>query len=127
MLITAQALYTSRATGRREVVLGLPMTGRPGSVPLRVPGLVMNVLPLRLTVRPDRTFAELVGQVVRGVREVRRHQRYRYEDTRRDLRLLGEGRGLVGPLVNVVPFDYALDFAGARSAPGTCPRARSRI
>ncbi|MFD4661939.1 amino acid adenylation domain-containing protein [Streptomyces halstedii] len=113
VLIAAQALYTSRATGRREVVLGLPMTGRLGSVSPRVPGLVMNVLPLRLTVRPERTFAELVGQVVRGVREVRRHQRYRYEDIRRDLRLPGEGRGLVGPLVNVVPFDYALDFAGA--------------
>lgn len=113
VLIAAQALYTSRATGRREVVLGLPMMGRLGSVSLRVPGLVMNVLPLRLTVRPDRTFAELVGQVVRGVREVRRHQRYRYEDIRRDLRLLDEGRGLVGPLVNVMAFDYALDFAGA--------------
>ncbi|MER5633308.1 amino acid adenylation domain-containing protein [Streptomyces nitrosporeus] len=113
VLIAAQALYTSRATGRREVVLGLPMMGRLGSVALRVPGMVMNVLPLRLTVSPGATFAELVRQVVLGIRRVRRHQRYRYEDIRRDLRLLGENRGLVGPLVNVMPFDYALDFAGA--------------
>ncbi|MEU0303819.1 amino acid adenylation domain-containing protein [Streptomyces sp. NPDC006175] len=113
VLIAAQALYTSRATGRREVVLGLPMMGRVGSVSLRVPGMVMNVLPLRLDVSPDATFAELVRQVVLGIREVRRHQRYRYEDIRRDLRLLGESRGLVGPLVNVMPFDYDVDFAGA--------------
>ncbi|MER7728755.1 amino acid adenylation domain-containing protein [Streptomyces sp. NPDC096323] len=113
VLIAAQALYTARATARAEVVLGLPMMGRVGSVALRVPGMVMNVLPLRLTVSPGASFAELVRQVVLGVRAVRRHQRYRYEDIRRDLRLLGESRGLVGPLVNVMPFDYDVDFAGA--------------
>lgn len=112
VLIAAQALYASRATARSEVVLGLPMMGRVGSVALRVPGMVMNVLPLRLTVTPGASFAELVRQVVLGVRAVRRHQRYRYEDIRRDLRLLGENRGLVGPLVNVMPFDYDVDFAG---------------
>lgn len=113
VLIAAQALYTSRATGHREVVLGLPMMGRMGSVSLRVPGMVMNVLPLRLEVSPEATFAELVRQVVLGIRKVRRHQRFRYEDIRRDLRLLGENRGLVGPLVNVMPFDYDVDFAGS--------------
>ncbi|WP_327170524.1 amino acid adenylation domain-containing protein [Streptomyces sp. NBC_01336] len=112
VLIAAQALYTSRATARSEVVLGLPMMGRVGSAALRVPGMVMNVLPLRLTVTPGASFAELVRQVVLGVRAVRRHQRYRYEDIRRDLRLLGENRGLVGPLVNVMPFDYDVGFAG---------------
>ncbi|WP_406100395.1 amino acid adenylation domain-containing protein [Streptomyces sp. NBC_01013] len=113
VLIAAQALYTSRATARAEVVLGLPMMGRLGSAGLRVPGMVMNVLPLRVTVTPGASFAELVRQVVRGIRAVRRHQRYRYEDIRRDLRLLGENRGLVGPLVNAMPFDYDVDFAGA--------------
>ncbi|MEU5832868.1 amino acid adenylation domain-containing protein [Streptomyces diacarni] len=112
LLIAAQALYVSRACRRDDVVLGLPMMGRMGSVALRVPGMVMNVLPLRLTVRPEDSFADLVRQVVLGVRQVRRHQRYRYEDIRRDLGLLSASRGLVGPLVNVMPFDYAVDFAG---------------
>ncbi|MEU6477527.1 amino acid adenylation domain-containing protein [Streptomyces sp. NPDC047017] len=113
VLIAAQALYVSRATARQDVVLGLPLMGRMGSAALRVPAMVMNVLPLRLTVTPEATFAELVRQVVLGIREVRRHQRYRYEDIRRDLGLLGESRGLVGPLINVMPFDYAVEFAGA--------------
>lgn len=115
VLVAAQALYTSRATARSEVVLGLPMMGRVGSVALRVPGMVMNVLPLRLTVTPGASFADLVRQVVLGVRAVRRHQRYRYEDIRRDLRLLGESRSLVGPLVNVMPFDYDVGFAATRA------------
>ncbi|NGO79094.1 amino acid adenylation domain-containing protein [Streptomyces sp. YC504] len=115
VLIATQALYVSRATGAEEVVLGLPMMGRMGSAALRIPGMVMNVLPLRLTVTPGATFAELTRQVVLGIRAARRHQRYRYEDLRRDLGLLGEGRALVGPLVNVMPFDYGLTFAGART------------
>ncbi|MGW0855498.1 amino acid adenylation domain-containing protein [Streptomyces sp. NPDC002690] len=113
VLIAAQALHASRATGRPDVVLGLPMMGRMGSVALRVPGMVMNVLPLRLEVTPEADFAHLVRQVVLGIRTVRRHQRYRYEDIRRDLGLLGESRALVGPLVNVMPFDYDVRFAGA--------------
>ncbi|MFE7781494.1 amino acid adenylation domain-containing protein [Streptomyces nigrescens] len=113
VLIAAKALYTSRATAQSDVVLGLPMMGRMGSAALRVPGMVMNVLPLRLTVSADATFAELVRQVVLGIRRARRHQRYRYEDIRRDLGLLGEGRALVGPLVNIMPFDYGVAFAGA--------------
>ncbi|WP_156207216.1 non-ribosomal peptide synthetase [Streptomyces lycii] len=115
VLIAAQALYVSRATNSREVVLGLPMMGRMGSAALRIPGMVMNVLPLRLTVAPGDTFAQLTRQVVLGIRAARRHQRFRYEDIRRELGLLGEGRSLVGPLVNVMPFDYGLTFAGARS------------
>ncbi|MGY5123617.1 amino acid adenylation domain-containing protein [Streptomyces nigrescens] len=113
VLIAAKALYTSRATAQSDTVLGLPMMGRMGSAALRVPGMVMNVLPLRLTVSADATFAELVRQVVLGIRGARRHQRYRYEDIRRDLGLLGEGRALVGPLVNIMPFDYGVAFAGA--------------
>ncbi|WP_338118070.1 amino acid adenylation domain-containing protein [Streptomyces coryli] len=115
VLIAAQALYVSRATRTTDVVLGLPMMGRMGSAALRIPGMVMNVLPLRLTVTPDATFAELTRQVVLGIRAARKHQRYRYEDIRRDLGLLGEGRALTGPLVNVMPFDYDLTFAGARA------------
>ncbi len=117
VLVAAQALYVSRATGSADVVLGLPMMGRMGSIALRIPGMVMNVVPLRLTVAPDTTLAALTRQVVLAVRAARRHQRYRIEDIRRDLGLLGEGRALVGPLVNIMPFDYGLGFSGLTSVP----------
>ncbi|MET7619110.1 amino acid adenylation domain-containing protein [Streptomyces sp. NPDC005408] len=117
LLVATQALYVSRATGGSDVVLGMPMMGRMGSVALRIPGMVMNVLPLRLTVEADTTLAGLTRQVVLAVRAARRHQRYRIEDIRRDLGLLGEGRALVGPLVNIMPFDYALTFGGITAVP----------
>ncbi|MCZ2526308.1 amino acid adenylation domain-containing protein [Streptomyces sp. HB2AG] len=112
-VLAVQALYLSRVTGSSDVVLGVPLMGRTGSVALRVPGMVMNVLPLRLTVRPEDTFRQLVRQAVLGLRAARRHQRHRYEDIRRDLGLLGEGRALTGPLVNPMPFDYDLAFGDA--------------
>ncbi|MFJ7073617.1 amino acid adenylation domain-containing protein [Streptomyces sp. NPDC098781] len=117
LIVAAQALYVSRVTGRPDIVLGLPLMGRMGSVALRVPGMVMNVLPLRLEVPPATTLARLTRQVVLAMRAARRHQRYRFEDIRRDLGLLGEGRALVGPLINVMPFDYDLAFAGAPAVP----------
>ncbi|WP_338059148.1 AMP-binding protein [Streptomyces olivoreticuli] len=111
----AQALYLARATRSDVVVLGLPVMGRTGSVALRVPGMAVNVLPLRLTVTPDTTFAELTHQVVTGIRVARRHQRLRHEDIRRDLGLTGRDRALAGPRVNIVPLSDGPAFAGARS------------
>lgn len=113
----AQALHLARATRSETVVLGLPVMGRTGSAALRVPGTAVNVLPLRLTVAPDTTFAELTHQVVTGIRAARRHQRLRHEDIRRDLGLTG--RALAGPRVNIVPLSDGPVFAGARSEPHT--------
>ena len=42
------------------------------------------------------------------------HHKYRHEELRRDLKLIGENHRLFGPQINLMPFDYGLDFAGAR-------------
>ncbi|WP_319949612.1 condensation domain-containing protein [Streptomyces halobius] len=115
VVIATQALYVAHATHRGDIVLGLPMMARAGSAALRVPATAVNLLPLRVTVTPQTTFAELTLQVTLGIRAARRHQRYRYEDIRRDLGLADARRALVGPQVNVMPFDYGPEFAGARS------------
>ena len=59
------------------------------------------------------------------------HLRYRYEHLRRDLQLVGGKRRLFGPaVVNIMPFDYGVRFAGQRAlvhnlsaGPGTSPLA----
>lgn len=112
----AVAIYVHRMTNAGDIVLGLPMMGRIGSISLNIPSMTMNLLPLRLSLRPDMNVHETVSQVAKEIRSIRRHQKYRHEDLRRDLKLLGENRRLFGPQVNVMPFDYALDFAGV---PGT--------
>ncbi|MGW1658180.1 amino acid adenylation domain-containing protein, partial [Streptomyces atratus] len=114
VVIAAVATYLHRLTGSEEVVLGLPVSARTGRRARQVPGMVSNVLPLRITVSPRTTVAELVRHVSHRMHQVLRHQRYRYEDLRQDLGLLGGQQRLLGPQVNIVMFDYGLDFAGRR-------------
>ncbi|WP_411107762.1 AMP-binding protein, partial [Streptomyces sp. cmx-4-9] len=105
--------YHQALTRGTETVLGLPVTTRLGRTALRTPGMVSNVLPLRLTVRPDMTLPELLAHTSHEMRATMRHQRYRYEDIRRDLGLLQDDQRLVGPQVNIMTF-------GARLAFGDC-------
>lgn len=113
LVVAATAGHLHRLTGAEDVVLGLPLTNRRGPSALRTPAMTVNVLPLRIGVRPGDTGAELLRRVVLEIREVRRHQRYPQADLRRDLALESADVPLTGPLVNVRPFDGELDFAGA--------------
>ncbi|OAB38471.1 amino acid adenylation domain-containing protein [Paenibacillus glacialis] len=114
IVMVATAIYVHRLTGASEVILGLPMMCRLGSASLRIPGMVMNLLPLRVVVRPEMSLSELIQQVIKEIGEIKRHQGYRQQDLRRDLKLLGDQRRLFGPVINVMPFDYDLSFDGYR-------------
>ncbi|MDA0567191.1 amino acid adenylation domain-containing protein, partial [Streptomonospora sp. S1-112] len=115
-VVAAFGCFVHRRTGARDVVLGMPAMGRLGSAALRTPAMVVNVLPLRLGLGPADTFGEALARTSVRLRELRAHQRYRAEDIRRDLGLVGRATGLYGPMVNIKAFDYDLDFAGT---PGT--------
>ncbi|RJL21417.1 non-ribosomal peptide synthetase, partial [Bailinhaonella thermotolerans] len=112
LVIAAVAAYVGRLTGTADLVLGLAVTARATPVARRTPGMVANVLPLRLSLTPGITVADLVRQVTKRVGRLLVHQRYRYEDLRRDLRLVGDDGRLFGPIVNVMQFDTTLDLAG---------------
>lgn len=116
LVLAVTAIYLHQRTGAPEAVLGLPVMGRLGSASLRVPCMAMNIVPLRIAVRPDAGLYALARDVAAEMKAARPHLRYRYEQLRRDLRLVGGQRKLFGPVVNIMPFDYALDFAGV---PGT--------
>ncbi|WP_086770643.1 condensation domain-containing protein, partial [Streptomyces bobili] len=109
--IAAAALYHHRTTGTRDVVVGIPARGRAGGRAHAIPGMTSNILPIRLTVGQDTTVAQLLRQIGAEIRLASRHQRYRYEDILRDLKLL-DGSPLCDLVVNSMSFDYALDFGG---------------
>ncbi|MBL1098511.1 non-ribosomal peptide synthetase [Streptomyces coffeae] len=115
LFLAAAAAYVHRVTGAEDIVLGVPCMNRSGSAALRTPGVVSNVLPLRVTVRPGTSPARLIGEVAAELRAVRAHQRYRAEELRRDLNLLRGDRRLYGPVVNLVPFDNEPHFGAYRS------------
>ncbi|MEU9117943.1 amino acid adenylation domain-containing protein, partial [Streptomyces sp. NPDC048483] len=116
VLIAATALYVHRLTGAQDVTLGLAVTGRDASdgALMSTPCSVSNVVPLRLSVRPDTPWSALVAQVGAEVRAALAHQRYRSEDLHRDLALPGSVRTAFAAVVNIMTFDYDVRFAGQR-------------
>ncbi|HEY1175698.1 MAG TPA: AMP-binding protein, partial [Phytomonospora sp.] len=111
--LAAVAAHTHRVTGSREVTLGLPVANRLGTPAARVPAMVMNIVPVPLTVDPAAELDALVAGVAARLRESRRHQHYRYEHLRRDLGLLGGDKRMWGPVVNIIPFTEDLRFGDA--------------
>ncbi|MFV0309875.1 MAG: amino acid adenylation domain-containing protein [Desertimonas sp.] len=109
-LLALVAVYVARLTGRSDVALGLPVMGRLDRPTLRAAATMMNVVPLWVEVDPAGTVAEVAMAVARSRRAMRRHQRYRSEQLRRDLRLLGGDRRLHGPQVNIMPFELRHRF-----------------
>ena len=118
----AAALYLSRMTGATDVVLGMPMAARTNPKMRRVVGLATNTVPLRLSVDPGMPIGTLLQQAGRQIRGAMRHQRYRASELRRDLGLTPDQPALYGLIVNFMPIDEDVDFAGVHD-----PEARSLV
>ncbi|WP_244899356.1 condensation domain-containing protein, partial [Rhodococcus zopfii] len=107
-LIAAVAAFLSRMTGREDVVLSLPVTGRTTALTRRSGGMLSNIVPLTVHVGHDTTVADLIAEVHVAVAGALRHQLFRHEDIRRDS--AEPNGGLFGPLVNVMLFHGGIPF-----------------
>ncbi|PZS59450.1 enterobactin synthase subunit F [Stenotrophomonas maltophilia] len=114
VLAALSAEYLRRMSAADEVVLGVPSMGRLGNASARVPAMVMNVLPLRVAAGEGSVEAFTRG-LGRQLSQGRKHGRYRGEQLRRDLGLVGAQQRLHGPLVNVQPFYKALTLADVQA------------
>ncbi|MGW0391783.1 amino acid adenylation domain-containing protein [Streptomyces sp. NPDC003042] len=103
LLVAAVAAYLHRVTGEQDLVLGLPVTTRQDPETAAVPGMLSNILPLRLGVDGGMTAAGLVDEVRLRIAETVEHGRYRAEDLAKDLGLVEGVAELVGPTVNILP------------------------
>ncbi|MGA5430392.1 amino acid adenylation domain-containing protein [Streptomyces koyangensis] len=112
LLVAAVAAFLHRMTGADDLVLGLATMSRLGSAALRTPGTASDILPLRVAASADTPVGDFVRAVADDLRGLRAHQRYRGESIRRDLGVLGRGRRVHGPVVNIVPFSEDLTFGG---------------
>jgi enterobactin synthetase component F len=113
MLIALVAAYYHRVTGATDLVMGMPVTGRVNAQFRRTPGMVANAVPIRLAMDAEAPISALFGQTAQVVKQALRHQQFRYEDLRRELGLVSQGRQLAWLGVNIEPFDYTQDFGGA--------------
>ena len=104
VLIAAFACYLARMTGRRDVLVNLPVSARTTAPLQRSGGMLVNVAPLHIQVDADDTVGSLVQRVQLELMGALRHQRCSIEDIRRDAGLTGARQGLTGPMVNVMLF-----------------------
>ncbi|MEV6096238.1 condensation domain-containing protein, partial [Nocardia sp. NPDC051981] len=110
ILIAAAGIMLHRLTGERDIVLGLPVSARSFSEFAGTPGMVSNIVPIRLTVCPGMSIGELIYSTSDEVINALRHQRYRAEDIARDLGVDGGLDGLFGFHVNFMRFNYSNFF-----------------
>lgn len=112
LLTALVASYCRRFAASPELVAGVPHMGRLGSKAARVPCTLMNVLPVRFENTDHLPLNEAAVLHAKRLMVCRRHGRYRSEQVRRDLGLIGGQRRLFGPMINVQPFDMPPKFAG---------------
>ncbi len=117
VVVAAFAAYLARLTGKDEAVLSLPVTARTTAVMRRSTGMLSNIVPLRIPVREDTTWGELLKSARVEISGALRHQRYRHEDIHRDAEQQGSpaSRGLFGPMVNIMLFHPHLEFGDIKA------------
>lgn len=62
-LLATYALLLARLSGQNDIVIGTPVRGRNASELEKVMGFFVNALPLRLRLRPESSFRELLREV----------------------------------------------------------------
>ncbi|MEU6126234.1 amino acid adenylation domain-containing protein [Streptomyces sp. NPDC047123] len=112
LFVAGTAVYTHRIRGAEDLLLGMPVTGRRSRTARQTPGMMSQVLPLRLRLSATDSAQVLLRQVTKAMRDVLRHQRFPAQELRRERGLI-RGESLVGPAVNVLAFDENLQFGSA--------------
>jgi amino acid adenylation domain-containing protein/non-ribosomal peptide synthase protein (TIGR01720 family) len=104
-IIAAFACYLSRLTGKTDVLVHVPLSGRTTSLLRNSGGMMVNVAPLSISVEEGDTVEALVSRVQRELMGALRHQRCSIDDIRRDMSASSAAR-LYGPMVNVMLFPH---------------------
>ncbi|MCX5192879.1 amino acid adenylation domain-containing protein [Streptomyces sp. NBC_00249] len=104
LLIALTGRHLQATSGTRCAAMELPVTARTTPLARSTPAMMMNGVPLTLTLPPGTTLPELLRHTADRVRTLLPHQRFRGEYLRR--------AGGFRPVVNVMTFDYSLTFGG---------------
>lgn len=82
----------------------LPFMSRLGSVGANIPALLVNILPLYVSLTQGETSQQFLKRMARVLRQQRTHGRYRIEQIAIDQNLPEQSRYFFSPLINVLPF-----------------------
>ncbi|MET8796917.1 amino acid adenylation domain-containing protein [Nocardia sp. NPDC004568] len=103
VVIAAFGCYLARMTGRDDVMVDIPVSGRTTAVLQRSGGVFVNVAPFPIDLGTGHTVATLIRQVQSDLIGALRHQRCGLYDIRAAAGADGQRR-YAGPMVNVMFF-----------------------
>lgn len=116
-LIAVLAAYFARASGRQEIVIGLPTLNRSGKRYRETFGMFVGVFPLVVKVLPGMRVQELVNSVSVALKAAVRHQRYPISELARYLEAIRYRRdSIFDVLFSYERQDYDLNFGAGRSS-----------
>ena len=78
-LLSAVGVFLSRMSGQQDLVIGTPEAGRNQAELEDLIGFFVNTLPLRLDVRADQTFIELLQHCKRIALDAYTHHEYPFD------------------------------------------------
>ncbi|WP_327143615.1 non-ribosomal peptide synthetase [Nocardia sp. NBC_01327] len=111
VLVAALCAFQAGTAGTAEPLVQLAASARTTAALKRSGGMLANVLPIRLHCAGAVTLRELIEAAARETLGGLRHQRYRFEELRREL---GVGADQVlGPSANIMFFDRTSRFGRA--------------
>ncbi|MET8878239.1 condensation domain-containing protein, partial [Nocardia sp. NPDC004604] len=110
VVIAAFGCYLARMTGRDDVMVNIPVSGRTNAVLRRSGGMFVNVAPLPLTLDSSDTVATVTRRVQSDLVGALRHQRCGLTDIRAAVGYQGGLRRFAGPVVNVMFFYQEIRF-----------------
>lgn len=107
--------YLVKQSGDQQQCFGVPLMSRLGTAAMRIPCLVMNILPLRLAGTGQENLTETVQLLAQRFAEIRPHQNSYFEQ----MRYVLEGfqpleNILFGPIVNWIPYPLPEYFEGCK-------------
>ena len=79
VLLALYSVFLARQSGRRDVTIGTPVSGRSHPDAASLIGFLVNTLTFRITVDPARTFPEQVAHVRQVVLDAFAHQEIPFE------------------------------------------------
>ncbi|MCA6222285.1 non-ribosomal peptide synthetase [Photorhabdus antumapuensis] len=119
LLISIIGALFYKYSGIKETVFGLPVANRLGSKIANIPCNHMNMVPIKIQIKPLSTLLDLNATLIDQIKVGRKHWRYRYEDLQNDLKRILDRDKLFGPTINVMYFDKNIELDGCQVKPYT--------
>ncbi len=89
MLLSAFAVMLFRQSGKKEIIIGIPVSGRTHTATQHMPGVFINAIMMPLQASEHTTFSELAAQVKTALFNGLKHQSYPLHMLAKDLNMTG--------------------------------------